>query len=476
MLNYLEKFNNIDQVVRDKVSTPQVMGAISELENKYGVSLAAVIMRIMVKDVSILDLPKFFVFEFGIDGKAANTLAEELKEKVFFGVAEYLGIAKDTIPDINDPAKNWKDTKSNETAIRSSAFFFSTEDEEEVKQLANTLAPAAPAPDKTPEYEERIGETISKLNLNFSSEELLKRYKNILTTYLKGVRNKVDAKQALGKSIDSGGLSMEVPRIDSIFLILDKIRASEAEKTEQPKPPVKIELPEDKQSPMIRADQIDEIFKSNLGTSGARDIDYDFSKIAERSQEIKENNVIPENKSTEKESHPAPEPNIIVGDKTNANEKNIQEIKPADNTVSLKGRPDNQNDIATFVRRPKTSLGKVRMDDVKHIAKLTGPLDELSDMDTTSFRRLNENVKDRIEVIKEKIHFLEEESYAQRLAGIKAWRQSPVYKLYLDIGQESMKLGKPVEFVIEKRRSLGEEYLTPVEFEAIMELNRTLRY
>lgn len=470
MLTYLEKFNSLPEQIRDQVSAPSTMAAISELENKHGLSLAAVVMRVMVKDVSIVDLPKFFVFEFGIDGKQAKDLTDEMKTKVFGGVSEYLGIIQEPPPPgIDDSAQKWEDTKAGEAAIRSSAFFFSTEDEEEVKKLASNLSPAVSIPDKTSEYDSRINETIAKLNINFSSAELLKRYKNILTTYLRGVRNKVDAKQALAKGIDAGGLNMEGARIDSIFLVLDKVR-DETSKIELPKPPVKIKVPEDGQAPMIKADQIDAIFKKDFLTTGARDVDYDFSKLASR----------------EKEATPAAAPatpaspvEVIVPESTPPEPVSPSAPIAPPETVNNNADTANSVDViaaAPVIRRPKTGLGKMRMDDVKHVTKLTGPLDELGEMDTVSFRRMHDTPTDRIAIIKDKIHFLEEESYAQRLAGIKAWRQSPINKLYLDIGQESMNTGKPIEYVIEKRRSLNEDYISSPEFEAIMDLNKSLRY
>jgi len=93
MLSYLDKFNNLDPELRDRVSTDAVVAAMEEIENKYGVSLASVVMRVMVKEISIVDLAKYFVFEYGLDGHTADELVEELKEKVFVGVADYLGFA-----------------------------------------------------------------------------------------------------------------------------------------------------------------------------------------------------------------------------------------------------------------------------------------------------------------------------------------------------------------------------------------------
>jgi 2-oxo-4-hydroxy-4-carboxy--5-ureidoimidazoline (OHCU) decarboxylase len=48
--------------------------------------------------------------------------------------------------------------------------------------------------------------------------------------------------------------------------------------------------------------------------------------------------------------------------------------------------------------------------------------------------------------------------------------------LYLNLGQDSIVLKKPVSVVVEERKSAGLEYLTNDEFNAIMALNKELRY
>ena len=65
-------------------------------------------------------------------------------------------------------------------------------------------------------------------------------------------------------------------------------------------------------------------------------------------------------------------------------------------------------------------------------------VDELRYMDLIGFRRLCKTPEDIVSKVKEKINLLEEENYAKRLDGIKAWRQNSVNKIYLEIGHESI--------------------------------------
>lgn len=125
MLSYLDKFNNLDPELRDRVSTDAVVAAMEEIENKYGVSLASVVMRVMVKEISIVDLAKYFVFEYGLDGHTADELVEELKEKVFVGVADYLGfaVAEDKVAANEEQYSQWVQNKRSEADVLDSQLF-----------------------------------------------------------------------------------------------------------------------------------------------------------------------------------------------------------------------------------------------------------------------------------------------------------------------------------------------------------------
>ena len=97
MLSYLKKFNNIDKSLRDKVSTPEVMKAIDDIEKKYNLNLASEVMKVMTKDVGIIGLENHFSSNFRINKKKALDLAQELKEKVFFDLRDYLGFELEKI-------------------------------------------------------------------------------------------------------------------------------------------------------------------------------------------------------------------------------------------------------------------------------------------------------------------------------------------------------------------------------------------
>ncbi len=192
MFDYLQKFNTLPQNLRDSVSSPAAMTVISNLENKYKVDLAATVMKVMTKIIPLADLSIYFVSDFALDQETAKKLTSELKEKLFFPVANYLGynasyssVMPKTVPAV---------TKAN---ITPAPIYFLTSDK-----------------------------IIKELGINFSSLDLNYRLKNILDTYLKGIRNRVDARLTLGKEVVSGGLGLDQKVIDKIFKLCDEVKAS----------------------------------------------------------------------------------------------------------------------------------------------------------------------------------------------------------------------------------------------------------
>jgi len=127
---------------------------------------------------------------------------------------------------------------------------------------------------------------------------------------------------------------------------------------------------------------------------------------------------------------------------------------------------------------PAVSSGpeaKVVMADVKFVRKLTGPVDELRSMTVKDFRRLSRDPHEATLKLRDKIDLLEEQSFEIKTAGIKAWQDSEVNRLYLTMLRKSLE-GKPIMEVIAEREAKDEPALSKAEFDAVMELNRKLRF
>lgn len=114
--------------------------------------------------------------------------------------------------------------------------------------------------------------------------------------------------------------------------------------------------------------------------------------------------------------------------------------------------------------------------DIRGTPRLVGPIEELRLMTIVDFRHLGDGPVACIRRVYEKIQLIGKESYTKRSEGIKAWRASETYQLYLSMGRESLISGKAIRDVIAEHQRLGQPSLTDQEFSLVADLNRKLRY
>ena len=395
MLEYLKKFNALPAEVKAKVSSKEAIAAIEALEKKYQVALAALVMKVMVKEVALGELAVYLVKE-NLGKIRAEELARELKEKIF------------SFLDAQTPA------------VKGASFFFSADDEAEIRELAKNIGQLAkieePVVPVVP-VERKLEEVIRRAQINFGSVELADRFSQILKTYLRGIRDRLETKMTLVKPFLNGGLSFDHDSAEKVMVLADK--AIKAKPGETMAPPPKIKLPE-------------------LAAIG-REAAYDFSRLKK----------------------------LDTGYELPAPPKPAAPPAAAGQMPLIKRRFEAEN---------LSQSTKARIEDVKFVPKVMGPIDEIKYLDLTAFRRLGGDPFKTAEKIKSKLALLEEESYGKRLEGIKAWRLSPIFKLYLALGGLSISANKPIDVIIEERKLAGGEYLTADEFRAIMDLNKNLRF
>jgi len=475
MFDYLQKYNNLPKELRDKLSAPLFLSSVEKLEKKYGVYLASVLMRIMVKDVLPAGLIKYFIKEFKLSEENSKSLFNEFDRDVLSQFKDYL---KDADQARIGAPLTFKKEEIKKPSV--AGFAFSTEDEKEIREIitkAGALPQVSPPP-ADGEIELKLNSVIKKVNIHFGSELLAGRFRYILRTFLRGIRDKIQTKETLVKRIDAGGLGFDIATADKVLGIAGD-KTIEIEKALEIKPPKKITLPEDNLSK-----EKNEVLKN----IGARDVGYDLAALKEKNKppvvldtahELEPPMPAVIKKEPEKKTVPLPKSETIEPPKKDIKEekslfKNIvsraEEKKPAAVEKAPTTPPSGPK-----LRAETLVSGKIKMDDIKFEQKLVGPLDELKNMNTINFRRLNKDPILAFNKIREKIDLIGED-YSKRADAIKAWRSSPLNLLYLQIGEESIGNKKPINVIIEERKNAGKEFLSDKELEAIIELNRGLRF
>ncbi len=504
MINYLEKYNNLPKDLRDKISAPSVMEAIHEMEKKYSLNLAGVVMRVVVKDLKIDELQNFFVYNMDLNVDKAKELITELKKKVFSAIKNYLDYinkAENFNTTKNTPEKlpMNMDVNNNEAhSTKGADFYFSIEDEDEVRNQAMDFGNLDKREEMAEQVENKIADIMGQINIIFSSEAMSNRLQGVLKTYLRGVRDQVDTRLALGRETANGGLGLDEDIADDILKIVDVINKDEKAHPGRIIKHKKFHLPEDEQN------SNNEIFGD---ASLERDVAYDFSKLDAKEELVADDNKKEESVEKEEdilvslgqvdEDKDEDEKDLVLDLSTTvkADDKKEQQEQQEQEQAELKSvekskdvfssgaiakarnkQAVNINNKEVTAKQFNDMSGKIKMEDIKKVSKLGGPLEEISSMNLVDFRRLSKDSKEAVKKILGMFELLEEDSFSKRMEGVKVWRKSPINKIYLNLGQESIIEQKDIKTIIEKRKKEKKDYLSQEEFNAIMELNAKLRY
>lgn len=503
MLDYLQKYQQVPKQLRDKISGPEAMAAIDQIEKDYGIDMATIVIRLMIKDIEYHNLEKFLLTEAGIKQDRIAPLLSEINSKVLFGVMAYLNPVKTEAPII----RNIK------PATRSAHFYFSPEDEEEIRSIAQNID-MTNSEELEAGYDKKIINVMSKLNIVFSASFMADRFHQILKTYLRGIRDKIETELTLCKPFEAGGLSFDKDLAKKVIDYADQNINIE-------------ELKIEKNIQINANDFRDKL--SELQSVGMRDIEYDLASELAKKEQAKPaaDKAIPaKNEPDELDPFsvaqtPIPPPVqtrsvseekevVLIPDKKEISAKEpVVVIKPLDTdhelmpptpaiskniTYTFKPQfikpepakpdvPEPKQDPApepipekiAFIR-PPLSEGKVKMEDVKQVPIVMDPIDELKYLNLTNFRRISTNPDEAIVKIKLKIDLLYREKFSRGLEAVKAWRMSPVNRLYLLLGQICIENNSDIDSVIDSRKSQNLETLEKNEFEAIMDLNKGLRH
>ncbi len=333
------------------------------------------------------------------------------------------------------------------------AFFFDVEDEEEVKKIA---AEKKLPPDSF-DAGKAAAEIVKQSGLQLSAEKY-KRVVDILVSRLKQIREKHDTLAKLTDTTSGAGLdsSQAQKLVDLAEQFLNKREKGDG-----------ASLPSTSELDRIIAQEEDTYqIQSEIKQTEASPKPASYQEAIAEDLAVSKPELVKEPQFSPP-PQPEPPPSLPVDSlSTTKKEEGDEEggIKQVESDTSLPPR------------RKVSQSSKPRLEDVKIKRRLLGPIDELKYLTLDELRRWGGGATERIAKIKQKIDALEDESFAKKIEGIKAWRSSPLYQLYLQIGKDSMEQGKPIRDIIAARQSQGQETLSWEEFTLISDLNQQLRF
>jgi len=458
-MNYLEQFKALPKELQDAVSSEEKIKLLEEIEKKYNLKLAKLVIRLMIKDILWKDLEKFLEENFKLTNEKAIELKKELSEKIFNEVLKYLG-AEELIETMSSSDVGVKYTPVSRNTPPTAPKL--TETDESIFQQVKG---------KQIEIKEIVKEIKEKLGLTFEDEILEKRFENIISSYLKDVRNEIQLEEILTRSKKIGGMELSSEKVIEILKIIRELKIQNPElKIEEEIDRGKkngIDLLETK--PIILEEEAKEekkpsetdrnIIQSDVGGKMAKTKEPEVEKKPIFDEEVKKKfeggTIMPTLKGLEKqieaERQRETDRNIIRRDETGQTEKEETPIQ---------------------IRRPIS--GEKLVEDISLKPLAVGPIEELSGLNLIDFQRWGG--EKTCQIIFDKINLLGEESLSKKAAGVSAWQRSPLFRLYLEIGREAMEKKKSLIEIIEERKRQNLPTLEISEFEAIVELNRKLRF
>ncbi|MFH1405354.1 MAG: hypothetical protein ABIH21_04655 [Patescibacteria group bacterium] len=128
-------------------------------------------------------------------------------------------------------------------------------------------------------------------------------------------------------------------------------------------------------------------------------------------------------------------------------------------------------DVSVSDKTLRQSNGsKPKVDDIRFKAHLVGPIQEIGEMSIVEFRRVASDPNVAVEKIGDKLELIASQGFNQKLEAVKAWRNSPLYRMFNDLSQKALFSATDINAILSKEKN----GLSPEEYRAVAKLNTIL--
>lgn len=101
-------------------------------------------------------------------------------------------------------------------------------------------------------------------------------------------------------------------------------------------------------------------------------------------------------------------------------------------------------------------------------------VDDLINVSPRTLQKEPDDEKKLVGRFKQEIQDIANYSGAKRTEIVAGWKKSQIYRTYIEMGNESIQQGKPIDEVMVFRQTSGKPYLTENQFHAVSEISRLL--
>ncbi len=295
---------------------------------------------------------------------------------------------------------------------------------------AKTLTPALTSNQIVNESLIRVRE---EAGLNFDEVFLKSRFDQALTNRLKDIRDSQETKDLLVRAVNLGGVGLTEEVASSIIKILDNELAR---------------VHEDLRA--VKEAEIRALAWKKAVESDKQKVEIE--KTVSEEMEGRWQRLI-KHKNTKTQEH--------KNTRTEEQENKKTEVAQA---------------LTTSFQSPTPKSPVLTLEDVKFIPKLVGPLEEMKNFSLDDLRKLSAKPTDAIRRFFDKLEVLRSEAMEKKIAGIGAFKTSPLWQSYLEIVNQALIGEKNPSDVIASRLALNKSEMSQDEFNAIIELSANLRF
>jgi len=322
-----------------------------------------------------------------------------------------------------------------------------------------------------------INQITKETGLELQDDVLKNRFKNIVLSFIRDVRGSTETIIVLKRSSKIGGIGLKEEMVDKIMRVLKK----EDQRVQTASFPTKKIINTEKAKALMKlpSQKLLELETKVLKITKEKNDPISLLKKNDKQLlvkktkkiDIKEEKTAQDVEEVIKKFQPQRiSPSPVSALKYQPIKENVEEeIKEKEKLPVVSGK--NSPVLSRKLEEPnKTMVGGI-----SNRPKIYGPSDELKSISLVDWRRWG-TPQEVISKIKEKIDLLADDSLIKKAEGIKAWKESEINNLYLEIGEESINEGNSIEETIKERQKEDRKTLTEEEFNAVVELNQKLRF
>lgn len=447
----LLKFQRLPDVTKARASDPEAMRALDLLEKDFSLNLAELVMRVLVGEVAPEKIDEALNKQYSVEKEKAKQIGKTMLDRLFF---RFRLLEVPEVP--QEKAVNTKPLTPQSGAV---PYLLHPDDEKDLvfhKKLLQTAPPQVVDTDF-----EHVVSRLMKMERLQLDEITRRRFEKVVESRLVDVRDKLETRDILIRSQKIGGLGLEEAMAERIVAELERV-VEEIHRRPRPKLPVPPKPIPEKPKTVIQPKPVPPAsVQAVVSKPAPKPIPPPAIKpIVQLTPAMP---VKPVQISTIEKPKKAVAPPPWF---------RPSNIPPA----SLSPKPVAATRFAPKpVAAPQPSYQEM-VTDVRAPSKVMGPIEVLGSLTLEDFRRLGSDPEARAEKIENEIEALGRDSFSQKAAGLQAWRKSPTFQNYLQIGQMAMEKKQDLIDVIQLLKAQGKPTLMMDEFEAISALMKKFRF